>query len=279
MKNYLLVALCFIFATAGNAQKNDKNFELGVNSFQAGDYKQAVVYFSASIERYPATNAIVNRAICYYYLGDTCKFCNELKMASGQGDAKAKDLYQQNCTRTMLRPKVPDTIKKQASEAQHLQVIYHRCHDSVVNIVFSDGKKTWSRELTEFMHESNDVTNATKDIEGEIFTIVENMPEFPGGNMALEAFLAKNIVYPDKAVKYDIQGIVYVSFVIDKEGYVRNVKILRGIGGGCDEEAVRVVKLMPKWKPGTQNGKPVNVLFNMPFTYSLSNSKKSGARK
>lgn len=103
----------------------------------------------------------------------------------------------------------------------------------------------------------------------EVFTIVEEMPAFPGGEAERNKFLAANIQYPQQATENGIQGTVYVSFVVDSKGNVTEVKILRGIGGGCDEEALRVVKMMPKWHPGKQNGKNVRVLFNMPIYFKL----------
>ena len=102
-----------------------------------------------------------------------------------------------------------------------------------------------------------------------VFTIVEEMPSFPGGETERNKFLAENIVYPQQATENGIQGTVYVSFVVDSKGNVTDVKILRGIGGGCDEEALRVVKMMPAWHPGKQNGKLVRVLFNMPIYFKL----------
>jgi periplasmic protein TonB len=102
-----------------------------------------------------------------------------------------------------------------------------------------------------------------------VFTIVEEMPSFPGGEAERNKFLAENIVYPQQATENGIQGTVYVSFVVDSKGNVTDVKVLRGIGGGCDEEAVRVVKMMPQWHPGKQNGKLVRVLFNMPIYFKL----------
>ena len=82
--------------------------------------------------------------------------------------------------------------------------------------------------------------------------------------------MGENIKYPEAAKKQGIQGTVYVSFVVEKDGTVSNVKLLKGIGGGCDEESIRIVKGMPKWKPGIQNGKTVRVLFNMPIYFKLN---------
>lgn len=99
--------------------------------------------------------------------------------------------------------------------------------------------------------------------------IVEEMPLFPGGDTERLKFLAANILYPTQATENGIQGTVYFQFIIDSKGNITDVKILRGIGGGCDEEALRVIKMMPQWKPGRQNGRTVRVLYNMPVVFKI----------
>ena len=106
-------------------------------------------------------------------------------------------------------------------------------------------------------------------VEAEIFTVVESMPEFPGGPGKMMEYSARNIKYPAMARESGIQGRVFVNFVVEPDGSVSNVKVLRGIGGGCDEEAVRVVESMPKWTPGRQRGKAVRVSFNLPVRFTL----------
>ena len=105
--------------------------------------------------------------------------------------------------------------------------------------------------------------------EQEIFIIVENQPEFPGGEQALYKFIRDNVKYPSLARETGIEGTVYIQFVVEPDGRVSNVKVVRSVGGGCDEEAVRVVKAMPKWKPGSQRGKNVRVSFTLPIKFSL----------
>ncbi|MEI6766336.1 MAG: energy transducer TonB [Bacteroidota bacterium] len=107
-------------------------------------------------------------------------------------------------------------------------------------------------------------------VETPIFTVVEEMPSFPGGDESRIKFLQENIKYPQMARESGIQGTVYVTFVVNENGQVTDVKVLRGIGGGCDEEAVRVVKMMPPWNAGKQSGKPVRVQFNMPIRFTLN---------
>ena len=105
--------------------------------------------------------------------------------------------------------------------------------------------------------------------EQEIFQIVEEMPQFPEGEAKLMEHIAKNIKYPQEARERGIQGRVFVGFVVEPDGSVSNVKVLRGIGGGCDEEAVRVIKSLPKWKPGKQRGKEVRVSYQIPVVFKL----------
>ncbi len=106
--------------------------------------------------------------------------------------------------------------------------------------------------------------------EAEIFTVVETSPSFPGGDEARIRYLTENIKYPQMARESSIQGTVYVTFVVERTGNVSDVRVLRGIGGGCDEEAIRVIKGMPKWSPGKQRGKPVRVQFTMPIKFTLA---------
>ena len=107
--------------------------------------------------------------------------------------------------------------------------------------------------------------------EDTVYQTVEEMPEFPGGEQAIFDFIGQNVKYPQEAQEKGIAGRVLVNFIIEKDGSVSNVKVLRGIGGGCDEESVRVISAMSKWKPGKQNGKPVRVSFIIPIIFKLDN--------
>ena len=106
-------------------------------------------------------------------------------------------------------------------------------------------------------------------VEAEIFKVVEEMPEFPGGAAKMMEFIQKNIKYPMMARESDIQGRVFVNFVVEPDGTITNVTVMRGIGGGCDEEALRVVQSMPNWKPGKQRGSAVRCSFTVPIIFKL----------
>ena len=102
------------------------------------------------------------------------------------------------------------------------------------------------------------------------YVIVERMPAFPGGEEELLDFIGTNIRYPEEAKKKGIYGKVFVGFVVEPDGSVSNVKVLRGIGGGCDEEAVRVVQMMPNWIPGEAFGEKVRVSYMIPINFRLT---------
>ena len=108
----------------------------------------------------------------------------------------------------------------------------------------------------------------------EIYQIVEEMPAFPGGEDKLIEFVSKNVEYPQEAKEKGVQGRVFVGFVVEKDGSVGNVTLLRGIGHGCDEEAVRVVKMLPKWKPGRHNGEIVRVSYQIPIFFKLEDTQE-----
>jgi TonB family protein len=122
---------------------------------------------------------------------------------------------------------------------------------------------------SEYLEKLNSERKVVLYSQKEVFTLVEDPPQFPGGEEALLQYLGSNIYYPHAARERGIQGTVFVTFVVEPDGSLSNVKILRGIGGGCDEEVLRLVLNMPKWKPGTQKGVAVPVQFNLPIRFIL----------
>jgi len=108
-----------------------------------------------------------------------------------------------------------------------------------------------------------------EEVADEIFTIVEDQPEPKGGMGAFYKYVSKNLKYPNQARRMGIEGKVFVQFVVDKDGAITSVQAVKGIGAGCDEEAVRVIRSSPKWKPGKQRGRPVKVRMILPITFKL----------
>lgn len=110
---------------------------------------------------------------------------------------------------------------------------------------------------------------ASKDELEVILQDVEEEPEFEGGVENLYYYLNRNIKFPQAALEGECQGKVIVRFVVETDGSISNIEVTKDIGGGCGEEAVRVIKEMPKWKPGKVNGKPVRVIFSLPISFEL----------
>jgi periplasmic protein TonB len=133
-----------------------------------------------------------------------------------------------------------------------------------LDILDSEASKDTKVEVTQIVQ----AVEKEKE-EEQIFVVVEEMPEFPGGELALRKYIASAIKYPTIAQENGIQGKVFVNFVVDKDGSVSNAKIARGVDPSLDKEALRVVGTLPKWKPGKQRGKSVRVSYTVPISFQL----------
>ena len=115
-----------------------------------------------------------------------------------------------------------------------------------------------------------EIEEEAEEEEAQVFFIVENMPEFPGGDLELRKHIAQNVQYPEIAKENGIQGRVFVQFVVNQKGEIEQVKVVRGVDPALDKEAIRVISSLPKWKPGSQRGKPVRVSFTVPINFQLN---------
>ena len=140
----------------------------------------------------------------------------------------------------------------------------------VIEIVEDEVEIENEIEIEDTESDEDEVIEIEEEDDEEFFMVVENMPEFPGGDLGLMKYIQKNVRYPAIAKEYNITGKVYVSFIVDKSGSVTNVKIVRGVDKNLDAEAVRVVKSLPKYKPGKQRGKAVRVMFTIPINFTLN---------
>ena len=130
---------------------------------------------------------------------------------------------------------------------------------------FNEGSEEGTKVLTENMQ----IVEEKVEEDRTVFEVVEQMPSFPGGDAALMSFLSKNIHYPAIAEENGIQGRVVATFVVERDGSITDVKVVKSIDPSLDKEAVRVLKSMPKWIPGKQNGSPVRVKYTVPVTFRL----------
>lgn len=128
---------------------------------------------------------------------------------------------------------------------------------------------TVNKEAVEIVEQKEIVIEVEEAEEEKVFIAVEEAPEFPGGQTALLQYIANAVKYPVIAQENGVQGTVYVTFVVNKDGSVSNAKVLRGVDPSLDAEALRVVSTLPKWKPGKQSGTPVRVSYNVPIKFQL----------
>ncbi|MEE2953732.1 MAG: energy transducer TonB [Bacteroidota bacterium] len=139
----------------------------------------------------------------------------------------------------------------------------------VIEVVEDEVEIEEELEIEDTETDEDEIIEIEED-DDEFFMVVEQMPIFPGGDLGLMKYIQRNVRYPAIAKEYNITGKVYVSFIVDKQGSVTNVKVVRGVDKNLDAEAVRVVKSLPKYKPGKQRGKPVRVMFTIPINFTLN---------
>ncbi len=140
--------------------------------------------------------------------------------------------------------------------------------DEIKNQDVSDENRKGDAETAPVVAEP--VITEAPVVENKVFQVVEQMPEYPGGEEAMMKFIQKNIQYPDMERENDIQGRVVVGFVVNEDGSLQDVSVKKGVSSGIDKEALRVVRLLPKFKPGKQQGKAVRVQFVLPIMFKLA---------
>jgi TonB family protein len=248
MKRLSLILISVLFSAYGFGQKTEatKNFNLGNKYFKQKDFNKAIEHYSLSLNMVPYADSYFKRALSYLNLHDTCNCCKDLKMAYMYDNQDAEKMYNKNCV-------VHDTVFETADSTK----------DEFPGYFYS--------VITRFIDDTSKMFVICFDKQNkEIESIYNIPPEFPGGDEARIRFLQKNIIYPQEAREYGIHGTVYAKFIVTKNGLIKNIEIIKSVGGGCDEELIRTLKLMPRWKPGTRKDKPIDVPFFMSFKFTLS---------
>lgn len=260
----IILSLALVFSNMllfSQSENFFRDYKKGNKELDKKNYQLAISYLTLSIDQNPTAKAFLSRSEAYYALGDTCAFCNDLKKGSDLKSFEAYKRFKEKCSYTQTVKTIPDSIKINHPNVIRIDIIYNRCSpDSIIKAIsFNKNEEMWSNEISEI-----------EDV--PVYAIVEKMPQYLGGEDARIQFLKDNINYPQHEALKGIEGTVYISFVIDFDGSVTSVKILKGVSDGINAESIRVVKLFPKWMPGTQNGKPVRVLFNMPIDFKIERS-------
>ena len=253
-----------------------KNFDDGLILYNSGSYERADSMFNLSFNLEPSLDAFYYKTISKKENSKILQKCNEYL---NNGNEKAWNKYYKECG-------VVDSVYYK--EFSNSEIVYY-CRleaffcDSLKKAGYTFCKQyTKDGSISTFFIESdsseiktiNPIINypdpQTISSDRIIFTSTREMPLYPGGDAARIKLLADNIKYPEEARDNGISGTVYLSFIIDEEGYVRNTKVIKGFDKSCDAEAVRIVNLMPKWIPGKDNGKSVRFIFNMPIKFTVS---------
>lgn len=161
----------------------------------------------------------------------------------------------------------PDEMVDPSKELES-QVELNKSKSLITTVTVESGNTT-GIDPGELEREQRQITNQPPQEPNKVFDIVEVMPQFPGGNSELMRYLGTNIKYPTIAAENGIQGRVVLKFVVSKDGSISNIQIVRSLDPSSDKEAIRVIKGMPKWIPGMQNGHPVAVYFTLPVLFKL----------
>lgn len=204
---------------------------------------------------------VVALAICLYGFEATTKVAQVDSLGSMEGQTVEEEIIP--ITRQDQPPPPPPPPPPKVVD---MLVIVDDDTEIEDELEIEDSEATDKTAITAVMQVAT-----VKEVEEEnpVFFIVEEMPEFPGGDAALRNFIGQSVKYPTIAQENGIQGKVYVNFVVGKDGSISMAKIARGVDPSLDKEALRVINSLPKWKPGKQGGKPVRVSYTVPINFQL----------
>ncbi len=220
-----------------------------------GDLDSAQVLLAKALWLWPDSKTNAQQARLYLMRADTVGYCKQMGLYSQESEAE-KAFYQQHCTREDSVPFAESGLS--ATEFPGI---------TNVSRVWSKGNNT----TTYTLYDGTDslryrVTIGAKDT---LFGYLDQMPLFPGGESELFKFLGKNTRYPSPAVDAGISGTIYITFIVERDGQVSGLEVLRGRHHSLDAESLRVIGSMPRWEPGRKKGKPVRCRFNLPVRFTL----------
>lgn len=277
---------------------SNKFYVMGVQAYKNADYVSADTLFAKSVKLDNNSDAYYNLAMIRLRFADTCGYCSNLKSAWKYGDKESKSLFIKYCLKIdtiKINLSLKDEykrynlIKSSTCPEKRTVAFYKINHDDTISKYLVDDLvsgyiididsvhqglssklillKIDSSKNTPSVFAVNKVdTISHKD---NILITADEMPSYLGGEDAMYSYLAYTIRYPQVAKENGIMGTVIVSFIVETDGSLSEFEIVKDIGGGCGDEALRVIKQMPKWKPGKIDNVPVRVQFNLPIHFSL----------
>lgn len=205
---------------------------------------------------------VVSIAICLVAFNvknyETKEFVDTIEHVSEMDELDAIQTEQEQEPEPEVEQQLEELVTTEFEEVEDDKVIENEFH--------IDANTNSDEEIT---YAPVEVLEEVAEIEDEVYVFVEEQPSFPGGEEELYKYLRSNIQYPELARANNVEGKVFVQFVVEKDGRITNVKVLKDIGSGCGAEAMRVVKSMPKWKPGKQRNQAVRAQFSLPISFKL----------
>ncbi|MBL4657048.1 MAG: energy transducer TonB [Flavobacteriales bacterium] len=248
------------FGFAQSEQQALQLYEAGVKKFQEANYKSADSLFTLSLEQYFTAKTFFGRGAARYNISNVRGYCADMSMASYYGDEEAKKQFAGKCV--IIDTLLNDTKSSRAKMSKKVvfQVLTRGIYDDIVKIKPYDKKGDVMAEYFTFKRDTT-------------FTLMKTEEDNPyplQGYNALTTYFANELNYPKQAKDNKVSGVVLIECIVKKNGQVNKIKVGRGIGYGCDEEALRLVESMGKWKNGTFLGKPVKSLVELPIEFNLN---------
>jgi TonB family protein len=277
---YILIPLFTIISLLASGQIENstakKQFDDGLVSYNSGFYEAADSLFNLSYSIEPSLDAFYFKTITKGAYREKCEKCEKLKF---QTKKAAQKKYFKECliVDSILHPEF--STKESIFYCQLSMYI----GDSADDIRVAYCKQDFQDKSVSFFYIEADSTNRERinpiahfpdlskiPANEAIYSKPDAMPEYLGGDEARVNFLCKNLTYPDEAKFNGISGLVVLCFIIDEQGCVKNVRVLKSVHEILDTEAIRVTRLMPQWKPGMENGQPVKTQYCMPVKFTLN---------
>jgi TonB family protein len=227
----------------------------GKEALQVGESEKALVLLNQCTANFSLPEAILLRADIQLKAGDTCKACSELRNADGIPDNAIGTAYRKLCAETRMEHRIPADIKINIPDVQYMERQRDICTNQYVLYAVSGSAGLTTR------------TNLLNINREPVFAIAEEMAQFNGGDKALQNYLKTNLIYPEDAKNAKKKGSVYVSFIVEKDGSLSAISIVKSLDKSCDAEAIRLVKNMPAWIPATSRGKSVRVKLIQPIRF------------
>ncbi len=289
MKTYIkLLTVLFLYISLSSfAQKSQDSlasvlFQKATLNYDRGDLHVADSLYSRLLEIIPNIRALYNQGMIRYQLNNICGSCSCFKKGSEMGDREALKMYNKFCV-------IEDSVSfySKSKEYQYYgmqwitvcktQKVRYYKHNLTTGIVtgyeiIGKNQQYGNQPLNKNVFPDFSSMNATdyKQYDEFLFNQIEEKPEFPGGEFALQNYLAKTIHYPVEAREIAVSGVVYLQFTITSEGEIKDIVTINKPGYGLEEEAIRIAQLMPTWKPCKVRGEAINVRFVLSIRFTLS---------